>query len=707
MNSPRDGHAFASISQWHAPVVMVVSLLIGTALATGHHAFYASLAGSPVSSDPIRVVGWTTTQQQINIALGTAFAFVVKASLILACSTVYMQLLFRAINRKSFKLSTLDNWFSGLNDLWSLGCLASYWRYPLLTLVAFTCWLLPIAAIISPASLSVVFDQVSPPPMQSVIVPQPAIDSMALASYDFKTLNDVQRISYGGPSDEVTRIAYAAAAAGRVLSIEPPGANASWVLEFTAPRYDCRDMEPEVVDLLMHNLIDLFNDLTSNNATPIGSWYEQTIIMFNYLSWSTIANDSSPVPFKQTTSTTSWVLQIQEGSYFKETGVDLFVAIVPRSHTVGSAVREADFPLDFRSPREGEQAIAEDKLTLMKWFFETATLTRCKPVPTTYQVNFSYSGSQDQHIQVLSAADAVDFHTYHSLLSANVSKEGTLVFQGDTETGAQNITSWASTIFRLGSYAALQAATNALILGASNSGSSKGHAYISQNEFRRADMSWSTQVFSTMLATTEEMQPLNEGVSTAYNITLQESGPAFDQAQSLLPNTANRSATQFNRVLEEMFFNITLSMASSKALTYNETSPLAPPRTDVIYHVFGNVYSYGSDKLWLAYGTAIGVTLLNVLVGLWAIVQTGASFTGNFSTIVRVAKNAVIEEDMREDRLPGRDPLPKRLAKAEIRLVEGEGLLGSKHSDSQESIQHIHHVIGYAPPRSDSRGWKP
>lgn len=139
MQSHRDGSKVQFGVHWRAPVVMMSSLVVGTALAVGHHAFYASLAGSAVSSDPIKVVGWTTTQQQINIAIGTAFAFVVKASLILACSTAYIQLLFKAINRTDFKLSTLDNWFGGLNDLWSLGCLSSYWRYPLLTLVALTC----------------------------------------------------------------------------------------------------------------------------------------------------------------------------------------------------------------------------------------------------------------------------------------------------------------------------------------------------------------------------------------------------------------------------------------------------------------------------------------------------------------------------------------------------------------------------------------
>lgn len=684
---------------WRAPVVMVSSLLVGTALALGHHAFYASLAGSSVGSDPIDIAGWMTTQQQINIAIGTAFAFVVKASLILACSTAYIQLLFKAINRTSFKLSTLDNWFGGLNDLWSFGCLASYWRYPLLTLVAITCWLLPIAAIISPASLSVVFDQIHPSPMLSVAVPQPALDSMALAIYSVTTTSGMQRISWKGPSDEVSRVASAAAAGGAILPINPPAANASWELDFTAPRYVCDPMDDDLINLITDNLIVYFNNATSN-----GSWTEFSSIMFSYLSWTDYSNATSPVPFVQTTSSiASW--KIQNAGLFKEVGVDLFVTIVPRAVNIN---HEPSLPLDPSDPREGKQAMIEDKITLMKWYFETATMLRCKSMPTTYHVGFSYTGSQDQHIEILSAADATEFYTYDSLLWANVTDDEQLALFGYDEEGVHNnITAWSTEILRLGSYYSIQSATDSLLTGAANSRAAKGHGLITQVEEKRPDWSFQTQVFTTVLANTEELRALNVnlGVFGAYNLTLNESGPAFDEAQSLLASTSNEPVRHFKDVLEELYFNITLSMASSPLLIYNTSSPLAPPPTNVTLTVFGNVYSYGMDKLWLAYGIAIGVTLLNVLVGLWAIAQTGASFTGNFSTIVRVAKNALIEEDMQENTLPGRDPLPKRLAQAEMRLSEGESLLGTKRYGSDESVQRVH-VVGYAPPRLDSRGWK-
>ncbi|CZT20043.1 uncharacterized protein RCC_05900 [Ramularia collo-cygni] len=702
MQSHHDGLETHFGFHWHAPVVMVSSLLVGTGLAAGHHAFYSSLTGSAVSSNPINVVGWTTTQQQINIAIGTAFAFLVKASLILACSTAYMQLLFRAINRKSFKLSTLDNWFGGLNDLWSLGCLASYWRYPLVTLVALTCWLLPIAAIISPASLSVVFDQVHPSPVLNVIVPQPALDSMAFGTfYDLPDDNGSQRFSQMGPNNEVSRIAYAAAAAGNILSIDPPGVNATWNLDLDAPRFSCSPLEADVLRDVKSNLIDVFNNYTAN-----GTWPHITNIMFSYLSWAAYANDTSPMPFKWRSATNGWTLQEGSTPYFLGVGVDLFLTIVPRAELSFLRGDEnlADRPLNLSAVRKGDRAIAEDKAILIDWYFDTATTLRCRAIPTTYRLNFEYGGAHDQHVRIESATDAVEPDWNSTVFYTNGHSDQLSIFT-DNERDTKNITSLAARALRLSSYSAIQQAMMNLLLGAGNS-DSKAQGKARMMTDRGVMWTSQTQVFGTVLgSSTIEMHALGQGLSNGYNMTLNDSGTALDQAVSLLPSIPDRPRRPFKDALEELFFNITISMASSSMLTYNSTSPLAPTSTDVTLKIFTNVYSYGSDKLWLAYGIAIGVTTLNVLVGLWAIVQTGASFTANFSTIVRVAKNAVIEADMRETRLPGRDPLPKRLAKAEIQLLEGEGLLGMKRHESEESIQQVH-VVGYAPPRLDSLGWR-
>lgn len=77
--------------------------------------------------------------------------------------------------------------------------------------------------------------------------------------------------------------------------------------------------------------------------------------------------------------------------------------------------------------------------------------------------------------------------------------------------------------------------------------------------------------------------------------------------------------------------------------------------------------------MWLAYGIALGVSLLNLTFGLWAILSVGGSFSADFSSVARIARNSNIDADLRED-MAGVDPLPKYMAMATLRLNQDEQL---------------------------------
>jgi hypothetical protein len=50
------------------------------------------------------------------------------------------------------------------------------------------------------------------------------------------------------------------------------------------------------------------------------------------------------------------------------------------------------------------------------------------------------------------------------------------------------------------------------------------------------------------------------------------------------------------------------------------------------------IYSYAANTLWLAYGIALGMTLLSILLGVVSIYHnSGFSYMSRFSTILRVA----------------------------------------------------------------------
>jgi hypothetical protein len=73
-----------------APAIMLLALFFGVGFTIGHHFFYHSLVGQAVSSGyHVPGVDFTISGQQINIAVGSAFAFIFKALFGVAVSSAY------------------------------------------------------------------------------------------------------------------------------------------------------------------------------------------------------------------------------------------------------------------------------------------------------------------------------------------------------------------------------------------------------------------------------------------------------------------------------------------------------------------------------------------------------------------------------------------------------------------------------------------
>ena len=98
------------------------------------------------------------------------------------------------------------------------------------------------------------------------------------------------------------------------------------------------------------------------------------------------------------------------------------------------------------------------------------------------------------------------------------------------------------------------------------------------------------------------------------------------------------------------------------------------------------MYSYAAWKLWIAYGIAILLSALAVVVGAIYIELNAATYTDNFSTIFRIAKGAEISVPIDEKDLDGRDPLPTYLARATIRPLNVRGLADSKYHSSAQDV---------------------
>ena len=130
---------------WWTPCLMMLSLVSGILFALGHHLFYNSRVNKAISTDDYIIMGTRHPGQQVNIAVGTAFAFLVKAAFILAVSTAYYQVFWKMAKQKSKTekhptLRWLNAAFSSTTNVMSLLSTPMWCRYPLPFFMVATVW---------------------------------------------------------------------------------------------------------------------------------------------------------------------------------------------------------------------------------------------------------------------------------------------------------------------------------------------------------------------------------------------------------------------------------------------------------------------------------------------------------------------------------------------------------------------------------------
>ncbi|KAG7045572.1 het-r protein [Colletotrichum scovillei] len=137
------------------------------------------------------------------------------------------------------------------------------------------------------------------------------------------------------------------------------------------------------------------------------------------------------------------------------------------------------------------------------------------------------------------------------------------------------------------------------------------------------------------------------------------------------------------RLLENMFLNTTLSLVSQA-----ELNPTEPIQATIETEVYQNIYTYSVAPLWIAYGVAVGITILSITVGTWAVVGAGSSYSSKFSTILRLAFNVRLSEYVELQDTGGEDPLPDRLENTIVvfpsRNAKGAEVNGSLLNNGEE-----------------------
>lgn len=125
-------------SNWRAPTIMFVSLLLGIASAFGHHLFYDYCNNREASE---------SLQQQWVTRGGTAFAFVVKMFLATSTGTAYVQQAWFSVKSRPVSVRRLDAVFGILGNAFRFADPGLWLRNPLLTIPAVITWFVfPFAA---------------------------------------------------------------------------------------------------------------------------------------------------------------------------------------------------------------------------------------------------------------------------------------------------------------------------------------------------------------------------------------------------------------------------------------------------------------------------------------------------------------------------------------------------------------------------------
>ncbi|KAK4628093.1 uncharacterized protein CLAFUR5_11789 [Fulvia fulva] len=633
-----------------APTLTVGCLLFGILCAVGHHYFYLSLDGRPAPTlfDNMKIAGMEVSHQQFNTAIGTTFAFLVRSLLGFAISLSYFQLVMRAMMGSGdtrTKVGHLDVLFSALENIFTLGHPALWRQRPLLFVVAAVAWFLPLASIITPATLSV---GTAFPPSQLLDVPHIGLASLNMLSDMFRVANSTlenQLFYYNGPSSAVRRIVFATAAQGAILPVQAPAANSSWSFTFAAPVLQCRDLTSTTKRAIGASMLEymLPPDQMGCAHTPgFMAWHPYNL--------SAESSVQDILPFKR---------QNGNGTIFFDDRPYNDQRYLSGSEQSGLFIAATGWSLiDRLCPDDGSQGSVEGILD----HFNSSTMLKCEVHNATYHTEFSFVDGTQQ----------VTVHTSHISEAAVIGQPGVQILSESQESApgaaceppTQNGTMLAAppcffdaSLLRTLSYQAMMDSLSELLSG----------LVCRRNEWDLVFAS-NSSVANTVLTSTPELDFLEDYRTVSHPDSL------FDLAQTwserpfagIVHQMSQHRRRSLKDAMERLFINITISLMSSPELQYNTSSAFYPPPTQVKFEMRNDIYAYSPQKLALAYGVAIGASAMIVGLGLASVIVRKASFSNNFSTIFRLSRGASTDTDFDDDDLDGRVPLPERIRQAKV-----------------------------------------
>ncbi|EAW10139.1 uncharacterized protein ACLA_046040 [Aspergillus clavatus NRRL 1] len=661
-----------------AIILMIASFLAAVAFAVGHDTFYQSLNGKPVlNTQPLTLLKSTLnlSDQQVNISLGTLFAFLVKSYLGVSVSTTFDQFAWKSIQGARTRIGIIDDLLSVLKNGFTVVNPHLWRRSPISMTLAVICWLLPVASIISPATLSVHLVSFNEYALKRI----PRVDFTSANFANFASIittgptgQNVWLSMYRSPTPETQRVVNSVATQGAILPIEPPAVNSSWSVELYGPAIVCDKVNQALTTQITQNVIQAING--SQRLEP-GKGARFT--RYEYLSRAPDSdNPIDSAPFYQ---------QNGSGPFIQRSNQ---LGPQPRNPENGSAVFSTQTkPLVDGSPLSLFVAIFphavdyheyDEALENMDKAVRNSTILQCMLHNASYQANLTYvNGEQTVQVTNQKVLNGIVYITGVSNVEKGLSPSDPS-FVGNAQ--VMESLSYQSIMDAFGGlvFGSISTEIGSLII--EKTGAHKSASYTQKP---------TTNIISTTLMETEEMRFIQAITSSEPDNSF------FNYWHEKSVSSSNDSSPPLSKALEELFRNITFSFMSSNMFQPNYTVK-AVPDTNVTITPYRSIYIYTRSILWAAYGTALSITALSVIAGILVYFSNDGSYSSKFSTIFRVTQGAVVSTNLSMKDYSGLDPLPDHIANAKMTIgydpdyparALSMAALGQLHRESTASSQ--------------------
>lgn len=235
---------------WRTPSTMAILFLCGIIFALGHHFYYNSLDGE---------FNTGRDSQEWAIRIGTALAFLARASLDSAAAMAYMQYSWLRLRKRPTTIGGVDSILGALTDFSALVDMNKFRQSKMSSLLAILVWYVNLHR---PSPNDLIFLPLINPlysrciPL-SAIVPPAALTVNSVLKHDLLServpeINwpdlPTQTGGFGywlGAGEDLYRLATTTAYGMSVLPMVPRYNNYTYDLEFFAPALKCGSVRPE------------------------------------------------------------------------------------------------------------------------------------------------------------------------------------------------------------------------------------------------------------------------------------------------------------------------------------------------------------------------------------------------------------------------------------------------------------------------------